>query len=143
MTKIKPIIGRFERVNFSELDLFDIESKIDTGAYSSSIHCHDIWEDEETQTLHFKLLDPSHLDYNEKDIKFKNYSKTVVKSSTGTKESRFKIKTNIQIGNKTYLTNFTLTDRSSMRFPVLLGRVILKRFLVDASKKYLLSLGEE
>lgn len=141
--KIKPIIGRFERVNFSELDLLDIDAKIDTGAYSSAIHCHDIWEDEETKTLHFKLLDPSHTDYNEKDIQFKNYTKTVVKSSTGIKESRFKIKTYIQIGNKTYLTNFTLTDRSKMRFPVLLGRVILKKFLVDASKKYFLSLGEQ
>ncbi len=137
--KVKPIIGRFERVNFIELDLIDIDAKIDTGAYSSSIHCHDIWEDETTKTLHFKLLDPSHPDDNEKDIQFKNYTKTVVKSSTGIKESRFKINTDIQVGEKVYATNFTLTDRSNMRFPVLLGRVILKKFLVDASKKYLLS----
>jgi hypothetical protein len=141
--KVKPIIGRFERVNFIELDLLDIDAKIDTGAYSSAIHCHDIWEDETSNTLHFKLLDPSHPDYNEKDIQFKNYSKTVVKSSTGIKESRFKINTNIQVGKKIYATNFTLTDRSNMRFPVLLGRVILKRFLVDASKKYLLSSEEK
>lgn len=139
--KVKPIIGRFEKANFIELDLFDIDTKIDTGAYSSSIHCHDIWEDETTQTLHFKLLDPSHPDYSEKDIQFKNYSKTFVKSSIGVKQSRYKIKTDIQIGSKVYTTNFTLTDRSKMRFPVLLGRVILKRFLVDSSKKYLLSLG--
>ncbi len=141
--KVKPIIGRFERINFIELDLIDIEAKIDTGAYSSSIHCHDIWEDETTKTLHFKLLDPSHPDYNEKDIQFKNYTKTVVKSSTGIKESRFKINTDIQVGKKVYATNFTLTDRSNMRFPVLLGRVILKKFLVDASKKYLLSALEK
>lgn len=141
MKHAKITIGRLEKVHFPDLDLFDIDAKIDSGAYSSAIHCHDIWENEDESLLFFKLLDPSHENYNEKELKFENYSKTVVKSSTGIRERRYKIKTKIQIGNKSYITKFTLTDRGKMRYPVLLGRVVLsKRFIIDVSKKYLLNL---
>lgn len=142
MINNKIIIGRIEKVNFPELELFEIEAKIDTGAYTSSIHCHDIHEDLNKKTILFKLLDPSHPDYNEKELEFVNYTKTIVKSSTGIPETRFKIKTDIQIGSETYITKFTLTDRESMKFPVLLGRVILsKKFVVDVNKQYVLTLN--
>ena len=141
MKNSKIVIGRLEKVHFPELGMFDIDAKIDSGAYTSSIHCHDIWENSDENTLFFKLLDPSHNDYNEKELKFNNYSKTVVKSSTGIPELRYKIKTKIQIGKKTYTTTFTLTDRAKMRYPVLLGRVVLnKRFIIDVSQKYVLIL---
>ena len=137
MKKEKTIIGRVEMVNLPDLELFDINAKIDSGAYTSSIHCHDIWEDLDKKILSFKLLDPTHEEYNKKILKYDNYSKTVVKSSTGIKECRYKIKTRIQIGKNTYTTSFTLTDRSSMKYPVLLGRIVLNnRFLIDVSKKY-------
>jgi len=139
VTKLKIIIGRVEKVNFSSLNIIDLDAKIDTGAYSSSIHCHDIFEDKENNLLCFKLLDPKHDDYRKKVLKFTEYSKVKVKSSNGISRWRFKIKTSIKIGKKTYITQFTLTDRSKMRYPVLIGRKVLnKRFLVDVSHKYLL-----
>lgn len=138
---MKKTIGRVEKVNFPDLALFEIEAKVDTGAYTSSIHCHDIREDEVEGKIYFKLLDPSHPDYNEKELEYSKYSKTVVKSSTGIPERRYKIKTSIQLGKKIYKTTFTLTDRGSMKYPVLLGRVILvNKFIVDVSGKYILSL---
>jgi hypothetical protein len=138
--KTKKIIGRFETVSFPELKLLDIEAKVDTGAYTSSIHCHDIHEDLEKKKIYFKLLDPSHPDYNETEIAFENYTKTRVKSSTGIAQSRYKIKTYIQMGEKSYKTTFTLADRGSMRYPVLLGRIVLRnRFIVDVSKEHVLS----
>lgn len=141
MKHSKITIGRIEKVHFPELDLFDIDAKIDSGAYTSSIHCHDIWENTEENILFFKLLDPTHENYNEKKLSFENYSKTVVKSSTGIAEKRYKIKTKIQIGVKTYVTNFTLTDRGKMKYPVLLGRIVLnKRFIIDVAEEYLLNL---
>lgn len=135
----KTIIGRLEKVDLPELDLSDMDAKIDTGAYSSSIHCHDMFENVDDKTLIFKLLDPEHPDYNEREIRFKNYSKTIVKSSNGLIENRFKIKTELRIGNKIYLSHFTLTDRSDMKYPILLGREVLKKgFLVDVVKKYII-----
>ena len=38
----KKIIGRRELVNFPLLDIHQIEAKIDTGAYTCSIHCENI-----------------------------------------------------------------------------------------------------
>lgn len=140
MVKPKISIGRVEKVDFPDMEMFDINAKIDTGAYSSSIHCHDIIENLEEKILSFKLLDPSHPNYNEKEIQFTDYSKVKVKSSTGVSQNRYKIKTAIKIGRKTYITNFTLTNRRKMRYPVLLGRKMLgKRFVVDVSHKYLLN----
>lgn len=88
----------------------------------------------------FEVVDPSHPDYNQTELEFETYTKTIVKSSTGIPERRYKIKTEIQLGKKVYETTFTLTDRGSMKYPVLLGRVILnKRFIVDVSKKNVLN----
>lgn len=138
--KDKITIGRNEKVNFPELELWDIDAKVDTGAYTSSIHCHDIREDLEKEIIYFKLLDPDHSDYNETELEFDAYTKTIVKSSTGIPEKRYKIRTDIQMGTESYKTTFTLTDRGSMKYPVLLGRVVLsKRFIVDVSKKYILN----
>ena len=38
----KVIIGRIDRADFPKLGLSDIDIKIDTGAYTSSIHCNHI-----------------------------------------------------------------------------------------------------
>ena len=40
----KKVIGRVDVVNFPKLNLNEISIKIDTGAYTSSIHCKDIEE---------------------------------------------------------------------------------------------------
>lgn len=138
----KKIIGRIEKVNFPEFHMHNIDAKIDTGAYTSSIHCHDIEEHKKGRTsiLYFKLLDPSHPSYNQKKLCFKDFSEKKVKNSFGQVEKRYRIKTKVSLGGKIYTTEFTLSDRSDMRFPVLLGRKILsKRFLVDPSKQNLLS----
>ena len=41
-TKRIKLIGRREYVDFPELNIFKVEAKIDTGAYTSALHCHDI-----------------------------------------------------------------------------------------------------
>lgn len=38
----KQTIGRTDKIDFPEWGLFDIDAKIDSGAYTSSIHCEDI-----------------------------------------------------------------------------------------------------
>ncbi|MGB0424358.1 MAG: RimK/LysX family protein, partial [Flavobacteriales bacterium] len=40
-------IGRNDKADFPEIDLMNISIKIDTGAYTSSMHCHDIKEIED------------------------------------------------------------------------------------------------
>ena len=138
----KKIIGRLEKVDFLEIGLEDIDAKIDTGAYTSSLHCYDIEEKnvDGKQVLYIKFLDDQHPAYNNMSLHFEHYSKVRVRSSSGHLEERFKIKTKIRLGKNIYKTEFTLADRSSMKYPILLGRKILKnRFLVDVAKTYLLT----
>mgnify|MGYP001442248938 FL=1 len=56
------IIGRCDVADFPLLAIKDIAIKIDTGAYTSSIHCKDIQVKE--NKLHCVFLDPEHPEYN-------------------------------------------------------------------------------
>jgi len=134
------IIGRLEHVDFPQWKFYDIDAKIDTGAYTSSLHCHHIVpiEKEGEPHVRFNLLDPSHETYNDKLFELPVYRKKTIKSSNGSTENRFVIKTDITIGGQTFEAQFSLTDRSEMRYPVLIGRKLLNNnFLVDVSKKFI------
>ncbi len=136
------IVGRNEAIDFPDLGLFGINAKIDTGAYTASLHCYDIREKD--GVLYFKLLEPTQNNFNVPDIKFTDYSQTNVKSSFGETEKRYVIKTKVEIGGKRLTTFFTLTDRGTMRYPVLIGRRLLnKRFMVDVSIENSLSIDED
>ena len=126
----KYIIGRTDIVDFPILELNTIDVKIDTGAYTSSIHCMDIHEEE--GKLHCRFLDPTHPEYNGKKFEFSNYDIAVVKSSNGAVEERYAIKTKIILFGKTFGITMTLSSRDDMRFPVLIGRKFLSgKFMVD------------
>ncbi len=134
------VIGRKDLIDFPEWELFKIEAKIDTGAYGSAIHCHhmEIVEQNGMQKLRFQLLDPSHPEYEDKFYYTEDFETKIVKSSSGQAEERFALKTKVKIFNKVYLTRFSLTNRSEMKNPVLLGRKFLRsRFIVDVNRKNL------
>ena len=50
------LIGRREFVDFPLLGVFKIEAKIDTGAYTSSIHCSEIYIKTENNKLKIKFI---------------------------------------------------------------------------------------
>lgn len=131
-TKTKLIVGRRETVDFPDLGLYGIIAKIDTGAYTTAIHCHEIRE--EKGVLYFKLLEPSDPNYSEIEHKYSVYTQKEIKNSFGEIENRYIIKTLIKIGRKRINSLISLTDRGNMRYPVLIGRKLLKnRFIVDVS----------
>lgn len=126
----KTLIGRTDKADFPELELENIAIKIDTGAYTSSMHCDNI--EEKNNQLICDFLDPSLPQYHGKKITFKEYYTTKVKSSNGIVALRYAIKTKIVLFEKTYPITLTLNNRNDMRFPVLIGRKFLtKRFIVD------------
>ncbi|HLR31668.1 MAG TPA: RimK/LysX family protein [Fodinibius sp.] len=134
------VIGRLEPVDFPEWELFDIDAKIDTGAYTSSLHCHHIesFDQYGRPYVCFNLLDPSHDIYDDKLFKLPIHSTKTIKSSNGTTEKRIIVKTAIRILGQELRAELSLTNRSEMRYPVLIGRKLISgHFLVDASKKYL------
>lgn len=71
---------------------------------------------------------------------FDTFEKTSVRSSSGVAQERYLVRLQIKIGKKSYKTAVTLANRSKMKCPVLLGRKLLnKRFIVDVSEQYILS----
>lgn len=136
MKKIKPkqIIGRKELVDFPELAIKGIDAKIDTGAYSNTLHCHDITIKD--KKLYFKVLDPSHPVFSRKEHVFSDFFQKKIKNSFGEIEERYMIKTKIKIAGRVIKSIISLTDRGKMRYPVLIGRKLLKnKFVVDVSLK--------
>jgi hypothetical protein len=132
------VIGRTDFADFPELAMQDIPIKIDSGAYTSSIHSHHIIEIEEDgeKMIEFEILDPSFEQFNVKKFRTKNYKVKAVKSSNGEVEHRFFIKTNIVLFKKEYSIELSLTDRGEMKYPILIGRRFLsKKLLVNTSLK--------
>lgn len=113
-----------------------MDAKIDTGADSSALHCDDIFIDQ-NDNVHFKLLDEVHPAYNNKKFVFPLYKIKKVKSSNGKLQKRPSIRTDIVLMGKKYKATISLTDRSDMKYPMLIGRKFLeKRYLVDVSIEY-------
>lgn len=128
------ILGRSDRVDLPGLGLVNIHAKIDTGAYTSSLHCSKV--EVVNGKLEFVLLDEEHPEFTGMKFKVKRFTQREIKNSFGEAEMRFVIKTTIKVFDLTIKAEFTLSDREKLRFPVLLGRRILrKRFLIDVTKK--------
>lgn len=136
--KNKTLIGKTDHLSLPEFGLEDVPCKIDTGAYTSSLHCSKVHllEKDNTTYLCFKLYDPKFGIKTKKEFRFKEYREKRVRSSNGEIEERYSITTPVEIFGKTYDTEFTLSFREKMRFPILLGRKFLcKGFVVDVTKK--------
>ena len=127
------ILGRNDRVDLPGLGLTDIHAKIDTGAYTSSLHCSSA--EVVNGKLEFVLMDEEHPEFTGMIFTFDEFDQREIRSSTGEAELRYVIRTTVKIYNRTFRTQFSLSAREKMRFPILLGRRVLKnRFLIDVSK---------
>jgi hypothetical protein len=128
--KKKTIIGRTDKADFPKLEIDAIDIKIDTGAYTSSIHCKDI--EEVDGILCATLLDEMHEQYHGKRIQFDEYKITSVRSSNGQVEERYEVTGNIRLFKRLLKISLTLSNREEMRYPVLIGRKFLAgKFIVD------------
>ncbi|MCP9292738.1 MULTISPECIES: ATP-dependent zinc protease family protein [Gracilimonas] len=140
-TSNQQIIGRIELVNLPEWNFTDLEAKIDTGAFTSSLHCHHLepFEKEGESWIRFYMLDPDHEAYNEQMLEMPVFDKREVKSSNGDIELRYFIRTQIEFFSSLYTIEFSLTDRSAMKYPLLIGRKFLRKgpFMVDVTSKNL------
>jgi hypothetical protein len=130
------ILGRYDRVDLPELRLSNIHAKIDTGAYTCSLHCHKAGV--VNGKLEFILLDEEHPEFTGMKFVFDRYEIRDIKNSFGEVEKRYVINTVIRIFNEDITAEFSLSNRGLLKFPILIGRKILRdRFLIDVKKKNL------
>lgn len=131
-------IGTVELISLPDDAIEAIPAKVDTGADGSSIWASNIRV--RSGELYFNFFAPGFAYYNETPVKTTAFRVTTVRNSFGQKESRYKIKLRVQVGDHTLKRWFTLANRSHNNYPILLGKNFLKnKFIVDVSQKNLVS----
>lgn len=126
----KKLVGRVEKLAFPELGFNDIHARIDTGARTSALWVSEAIEKDGKLSVIF--FGPGSKNYSGQIVKFDQFDKTVVANSTGHTQIRYKIRLLVRIKGKKIRAWFTLADRSTQVYPVLIGRnVLLGKFIVD------------
>ena len=127
------VIGRVEPVALPEITERETFARIDTGAQTSAVwvSCVKL----EDNRLAVKFFGPGHRAYTGTTHYFDEYSSTVVASSNGQTELRYKVKLLVGIGGKKIRARFTLANRSTQVYPILIGRNVLRgKFIVDVTR---------
>lgn len=129
------VLGRSDRVDLPDLGLENIQAKVDTGAYTCSLHCSRTSINAAGE-LEFVLLDKEHPEFTGMPFRVKQFEQREIRNSFGEAELRYVIKSRIRIHGRLIRAEFSLSNRGNLRFPVLLGRKILRfRFLIDVTRK--------
>lgn len=142
LMKDKMIIGSIESCDLPDLGIFDLQVRIDTGAKTSSLHVDNLsrykksgkpWIKFDIHPNIYKVEDIVECNAPLQDIRR-------IKSSNGTTEERYVIKTTMNLGSESWPIEITLTDRSDMSYLMLFGREGMgDKVLVDPSATYLLT----
>ena len=141
MPQNKIILGSEEWCSFPELGIPAIKARVDSGAKTSALHAINIAPFTK-EGINWVKFDINPIQNNLKTVihcEALLIDKRVVKSSSGFREQRYVIQTEIKIGDDIWKIEMTLTNRDSMGFRMLLGREAMSgRILVDPEQKYLL-----
>ncbi|MEX0748847.1 MAG: RimK/LysX family protein [Candidatus Saccharimonadales bacterium] len=132
----KVTIGRWVFIDLPALDLENVRAKVDTGAYRSSLHCEFIEEFERNGEIFLAIqtTDMRGAPIGDHPVALKQEGIVAVRSSNGEVQRRPVVLLPVELGGREYVTEFTLTNRQDMKFPILLGRKFLKEsFVVDVS----------
>ncbi len=138
----KMIIGNIELCALPDLGLGELQVRIDTGAKTSSLHVDNIQRIKigKKPGVKFAIHPEIHSVATMVECQALLCDVRRIKSSNGTSEQRYVIKTPITMGGITWPIEITLTDRSDMSYLMLLGREAMgERVLVDPSQTFMLS----
>ncbi|MFG0293062.1 MAG: ATP-dependent zinc protease [Phycisphaerales bacterium JB050] len=134
-----PRIGWREAVRFPSLGVGPVRTKIDSGANTSALHVTDV-ERIEGDRVSFHIALDRHGRRLSERFEAPIVRVSTIRSSTGHAQERFVIPLRVAIGEHRFETEVSLVCRHGMICRMLLGRRALAgRFLVDASRMYVLS----
>lgn len=137
-----PIIGWREWLALPELGVPCIKAKIDTGARSSALHAFDVesFQANGQEMVRFKIHPQQRETTQVITAEAPLLEHREVRNSGGNAELRPVISTSVNIGDRLWPIELTLTNRDVMGFRMLLGRQAVRyQFLVDPGGSYLLS----
>jgi hypothetical protein len=132
--KTLPLVGWRERVHLPELGLGPLVAKIDTGARSAALHAENLT----VSGHHVKFKVPLNGRVHHCELPVKGMRR--VRSTSGHSELRIVVETDVAIGDTSFTTEITLTDRTDMGVPMLLGRASIRgKFIVHPGRSFLVS----
>jgi hypothetical protein len=143
MISKQPItIGRAELIDFPELHFTAVPARIDTGAKTSAI-----WvsaAQREGDMLRVVFFGEGSPFYTGEPVLFDTFETAVVASSNGIAQQRYKVSVLVMLAGRKIRASFTLADRSSQAYPVLIGRNVLRgKFIVDVTQGVALRAAEK
>jgi hypothetical protein len=138
---METVVGWREWVSLPELGIPAMKAKIDTGAKTCALHAFSLEKfdvdgsDYVRFSVHPVRRKKSLVLVCEAPIK----GSRLVRDSGGHTEERYVIETTINLDGLDIKTEFTLTNRDDMLFPMLLGRRAMQQsnLLVDVNQSYL------
>lgn len=133
------LIGWRERVALPDLGLSLIEAKIDSGARTSALHATRISEFERDGVPWLRFHIPHSGKLHARNCEAPLVDLRSIKNTSGIGQDRQVISTTLVFGRRRWRIEVSLTDRASMKMPLILGRTAFRRrgILVDAGKSYL------
>jgi len=133
----KIVVGWRESVALPDWEIPSLRAKIDTGAKTSAIDVDQIKQLSGGRVKFDVVLSNLHR-RKKKWITAKVVRETVVRSSNGSRETRYVVSTTLLLGGLARPAEFTLVRREDMLCRMLIGRSALARhYLVDAARTYL------
>ncbi|MBK7248138.1 MAG: ATP-dependent zinc protease [Flavobacteriales bacterium] len=142
MAKAKVTVGRLEYIALPKLGVARVHAKLDTGAYRSALHYQKL--SVRAADGQQELVVTFNMGRKRTKVVFHEFQRVTVKSSTGQRTERYLVTTTVKLNAHEVRTQFTLFDRSDMKYQVLLGRKFMQgRFVVDVARKNVLDRTEE
>jgi hypothetical protein len=130
------IIGATDIVDLPDLGWYQVPVRVDSGAATSSIHCSRVRLITEGDQKILRFYLDAKKGAPQQSFSVQEFKETIIRNSSGKEERRYVIKTSIRLFGKKIRTEFSLANRRKMRYPLLLGRKLLKnRFIIDVSQK--------
>ncbi|WP_339886855.1 30S ribosomal protein S6--L-glutamate ligase [uncultured Flavobacterium sp.] len=137
----KVIVGSEEWCSLPAIGIPTIKARVDSGAKTSALHAINI-KTFSKDNQEWVKFDINPIQNNAKALihcEAQLVDQRIVKSSSGFREKRYVISTNVSLGGKTWEIELTLTNRDSMGFRMLLGREAMSgRVMVDPEQKFVL-----
>lgn len=142
MTRVKTptLIGWREYVALPQLGLASLFAKIDTGARTSALHATHIAPFDRDGAAWVRFHVPHHGKLHAADCEAPLVEEERhITNTSGVPEARHIIETLLVLGRRRWRIEVSLTDRSSMKSPLILGRTAIRRHgvLVDAGRSFL------
>lgn len=140
MSQNKLLVGAEEWCRFPDLAIPAVKARVDSGAKTSSLHAINI-QSFKRSGMPWVRFDVCPIQNNRKTVvqcEAPVHDRRKVKSSSGTSETRYVIKTTLGIGDSSWEVEVTLTNRDAMGYRMLLGREAMAgRIYVDPEESFL------